>query len=876
MPNPVTIINRIQALLKQAGIDIQKIIGTVDPNITKLVTKTEKTARKPKLIDILSQDKKTFGDALDIFKNDAKYLSQMDDMELVNFANNLEDYFKVGGKIKHTPSNVVTTEGTPVVGQKLEKLAERKGIKGKPDETSLQGAMEGLMSLVDELKGISPKMRKSMDRDELVEFIRKMRGKDFTNQEIKLIREYADEYSIGLAKKEAAPAMQYAKKLKAKTKDEFELIREYLDNVQTTSPKEFREMYGNVKSINMDLSNIMDAKLEKHFKKKYKWDKTKTDGGLDEVTFEKYEDELSQAEREFSDFHRVYDTDSPPGVFGTRKSTSFANHPKNYLDEASEKLQSITGEGLNVDFYKNYTDDVLTKYPKPESFASGGLAYMLGEPTYADGGRIGFKLGGIDKARRLFLEMMGGAAATGVAAKTGLLGFLKAGKPAAVETLTSVPIKNADGMPSWFKPLVNRVIQEGDDVTKQFAWKERQIVHSKKLGENQGVKVTQDLDDQTIRVEYQSADNMGGVDDAVNLEYKAAEEIPTKKGSVKTKPTFEANEAYPLQDPKDYKWITFEGDNTVSNVDGLYSDTSALKQFGTGKNLSKKESAIAKQKRERVKKINEAPDEELGPLIDYPTPDDFATGGRVPFALGRGTEQAIAENKALEEKIDFHKRATDFLNKLHDERAIRNAPEGVLMDPPPEPNWSLIEELKNPKDRGLMPIDNYVEYDDGTVFLKHEGKYYNQDGTQVDGPSKYARIIPRTYEAAEGGRVPLVKGKIVKGIMSLGKKKKIDDLGGSKADPFSPDFDMKAEADLIAKTPFTSVELKRLFGNQIDDNIIREIAAMDPAKQLKAIEDVKLYIRNRKNLKQELMLRDLDVTGLEPHASGGLAGMLGE
>ena len=63
MPNPVTIINRIQALLKQAGIDIQKIIGTVDPNITKLVTKTEKTARKPKLIDILSQDKKTFGDA---------------------------------------------------------------------------------------------------------------------------------------------------------------------------------------------------------------------------------------------------------------------------------------------------------------------------------------------------------------------------------------------------------------------------------------------------------------------------------------------------------------------------------------------------------------------------------------------------------------------------------------------------------------------------------------------------------------------------------------------------------------------------------------------------------------------------------------------
>ena len=200
MPNPITIIQKIYAGLKKAGIDIQKIIGTVDPNITKLVTKTEKTARKPKLINALVDDKATFTDALDVFKNDAKYLSQMNEMELVNFANNLEDYFKAGGKIKYRPSNVVTPEGTPVVGKKLEKLAERKGIKEKPDDTSLQGAMEGLMSLVDDLKGISPTMRKSMDRDELFKFIQKMRGRKFTNPEIRLVRDYMDQWGIGLAK----------------------------------------------------------------------------------------------------------------------------------------------------------------------------------------------------------------------------------------------------------------------------------------------------------------------------------------------------------------------------------------------------------------------------------------------------------------------------------------------------------------------------------------------------------------------------------------------------------------------------------------------------------------------------------------------------
>jgi hypothetical protein len=55
------------------------------------------------LIDALNKDKATFGDALDIFKNDAKYLSQMNEMELANFANNLEDYFTVGGKVKYVP-----------------------------------------------------------------------------------------------------------------------------------------------------------------------------------------------------------------------------------------------------------------------------------------------------------------------------------------------------------------------------------------------------------------------------------------------------------------------------------------------------------------------------------------------------------------------------------------------------------------------------------------------------------------------------------------------------------------------------------------------------------------------------------------------------
>ena len=97
-----------------------------------------------------------------------------------------------------------------------------------------------------------------MDRDELVKFIQKMRGEKFTNQEIKMVREYMDTYSIGLAKEKRAPAIKHAKKLGAKNKDEFEFVEEYLDNVQTTSPEKFNEMYGSVKNINMDINTAIE------------------------------------------------------------------------------------------------------------------------------------------------------------------------------------------------------------------------------------------------------------------------------------------------------------------------------------------------------------------------------------------------------------------------------------------------------------------------------------------------------------------------------------------------------------------------------------------------------------------------------------------
>ena len=157
---------------------------------------------------------------------------------------------------------------------------------------------------------------------------------------------------------------------------------------------------------------------------------------------------------------------------------------------------------------------------------------------------------------------------------------------------------------------------------------------------------------------------MGGIDDVVSLDYTAPQVIKPPiiqsgklsgygKG-VKTKPEFSAEEAFPHGTTGDYKDITMEGSNVVTKVDDLYSDTSALKQFGTNKALTKKELEIAKQKRQRVNEINNDLGEQSQLLPEPPDYDDFASGGRVPMFLGGG----LTAGKGLLKQIMRHHEKT--------------------------------------------------------------------------------------------------------------------------------------------------------------------------------------------------------------------------
>ena len=243
----------------------------------------------------------------------------------------------------------------------------------------------------------------------------------------------------------------------------------------------------------------------------------------------------------------------------------------------------------------------------------------------ADGGimRLGFKDG---MSRRSFLKILGGAMAIPIVGK--ILKPFKIGKK-----VTQVPIIKTDdvaGKPEWFDQLVNKVIIEGDEVTKRFATKDREIVHMKKIDDDNTVMVYQDLDEGAVRVDYDAPSNMG--EDTVSLQYKKPN---PDEGDPRPKAEFEASELEPryVGGPEDAD-IEFDGLGGGSSIKMLESDVSKLKEYATGQKQTLKEFIESKKRKDAVKRINEDTMEQAeyiaGKYGDGPEPPDdidFASGG---------------------------------------------------------------------------------------------------------------------------------------------------------------------------------------------------------------------------------------------------------
>ena len=300
-----------------------------------------------------------------------------------------------------------------------------------------------------------------------------------------------------------------------------------------------------------------------------------------------------------------------PAFSGDRKvdaalvAEEMAERMGKVYDDLSQKEQSkLYGEAFDALSKKRFDEDLAT------------------------GGRVGFKMG-----RRAFLKALGAGIGGAAALKTGIIGLgTKKAVTEAGEKIITAPVK---GKPEWFDALVNKVIREGDDVTKQFSTKEREIVHKLDIDNLDDVTVTQDLDEGMIKVEYNSPNNMG--EDKVELVFKSGRgQMDETTGKVADEFYAVEKEPRAVGGPEDAD-LEFDGENFVRSVDDLQSDTSKLKQIATGKKQTMSEFVNSKKKKDRVKSINEDQVEQAeyletkyGPYERYLSEDvdaDFASGG---------------------------------------------------------------------------------------------------------------------------------------------------------------------------------------------------------------------------------------------------------
>jgi len=236
----------------------------------------------------------------------------------------------------------------------------------------------------------------------------------------------------------------------------------------------------------------------------------------------------------------------------------------------------------------------------------------------ATGGRTGFKDG---MTRRTFLKILGGVMSIPIIGK-----IVKPLKLATgVKKVPIIKTDNVPGKPEWFDQLVNKVIIEGDDVTKRFATAERQSIHQKTLDDGSVVRVTEDVDDGAIRVEYESDESMFG--EPVGMQYKKP--LPDE-GDPNPAAEFEVSESGIVgraDGPDDF---VLEGEGmSGSSIRELESDVSKLKQYATGKGPTMKEIVQIKKRKDKVRRLNEGDRDETSQYVtdrqgDY---DPYASGG---------------------------------------------------------------------------------------------------------------------------------------------------------------------------------------------------------------------------------------------------------
>ena len=228
----------------------------------------------------------------------------------------------------------------------------------------------------------------------------------------------------------------------------------------------------------------------------------------------------------------------------------------------------ISDAQKEIDAYNQFRDSMnFEQFLKERLFQMEQDKKRLLEKKYGiavkDGGRIGYKVGGFDKARRAFLKMLGFGAGTAAAAKSGILGFSKSPptkkiiEKTAEQTVKSTP-------PPYFFELAQKIKMLGkpDKVTYQ----DRVEIHRYTGKNGDEYELIEDLSTGDMKITKDKSvgvtsgdKSYDGIGDRSVMEYK--------KGEVDVDP--EAGTAYKSADEYDEYKVEFDIDGTEADADDM-------------------------------------------------------------------------------------------------------------------------------------------------------------------------------------------------------------------------------------------------------------------------------------------------------------------
>ena len=272
---------------------------------------------------------------------------------------------------------------------------------------------------------------------------------------------------------------------------------------------------------------------------------------------------------------------------------------------------ALTTAGLAKDYYR-WAKDEIARLEKMEPDERKAYNEMMMDETamYEQGGRVGFAKGSKPKnpSRRAFLKGITALAALPLVGR-----FFKLTDVAKqASTYAGPTIEKIKGMPEWFPQLVKKLFNEGEDVTKQVAFKDRQVVKRGTLEGGDEVDMVYDLDTGNVSINvtpkkgtYQTSS--GAYNKEYSLDYTKGQADEMTKGK---KPPDEFGVAE-IEGTMDQQAMDIDWEGKMTTVDGAMSDLTELEAFAKNKTTTQ----IHKKKGTKPKDV--FPDYDYNPLDDY-------------------------------------------------------------------------------------------------------------------------------------------------------------------------------------------------------------------------------------------------------------------